>query len=437
MKAPPARTICLYGSISSCETVIMTRPAEKLMASAAADSAQQAVLAIDLSDPGALPDEAIEQAVALMKSGRLHRYGEYGETEPHAALFEKEFAEYVGSRYAIAVNSGGCALFLGLKIAGVEAGDPVLVNAFNLAPVPGAIKHAGGKALLVETDHDHRLSLDDLERKAQQGHARVLLLTHMRGHIADMEKIVKLCNRYGLTLIEDCAHTMGAKWNGRFTGRFGAVGCFSTQTFKHINSGEGGIIVTDDQDMAAKAILYSGSYMLYGQHQSAPPARVFDKWKKRIPNFSMRMSNLAACILRPQLREMSARGEQWNRIYGWLEQALNRIDGIEVPGRPQAEAFVASSIQFHVNGLDKAALQTLADKCTQRGVAVKWFGRAEPTGYTSQYHHWQYLQPQALPDTSRILETTCDMRIPLSLTRAQCDIIARIIEQEIANLNNP
>ena len=68
-------------------------------------------LDVDLSDPGALPDEAIEQAVALMKSGRLHRYGEYNETEPHAALFEKEFAEYVGSRYAIGVNSGGCAIF--------------------------------------------------------------------------------------------------------------------------------------------------------------------------------------------------------------------------------------------------------------------------------------------------------------------------------------
>ena len=414
----------------------MTHSASKITGSPAIAPEQQTVLDIDLSDPGSLLDEAIEQAVALMKSGRLHRYGEYRESEPHAALFEKEFAEYVGSRYAIGVNSGGCALFLGLKIAGVEPGDTVLVNAFNLAPVPGAIKHAGAEALLVEIDHDHRINLNDLERKARQSHARILLLTHMRGHIADMGKIVKLCDQYGLILIEDCAHTMGAKWNGRFTGRFGAVGCFSTQTFKHINSGEGGIIVTDDEDMAAQAILYSGSYMLYAQHQSAPSAGVFDKWKKRIPNFSMRMSNLVACILRPQLRQMTARGEQWNRLYRWLEQALNRIDGIEVPPRQQHEDFVASSIQFHVNGLDQAQLQTLADQCTHRGVAIKWFGRAEPAGYTSQYHHWQYLQPQALPDTSKILSTTCDMRIPLSLSRSQCDTIARIIEQEIANLNN-
>ena len=102
-------------------------------------------------------------------------------------------------------------------------------------------------------------------------------------------------------------------------------------------------------------------------HEPSKSASVFDKWKKRIPNFSMRMSNLAACVLRPQLRGMTARGEKWNQIYRWLEQGLNRIDGIEVPHRQPHEAFVASSIQFHANGLDKAQLQTLADKCTQRG----------------------------------------------------------------------
>ena len=242
-------------------------------------------LEIDLSDPGALSEEVIAQAVELMKTGRLHRYGEYSGTEPHAALLEQEFAEYVNSKYAVAVNSGGCAIFLALKVVGVNPGDAVLVNAFNLAPVPGAIHHAGANAVLVEIDHDHRINIEDLKRKVKSSGAKVLLLTHMRGHIADMTTISNLCEELGLTLVEDCAHTMGAKWDGKFTGRFGALGCFSTQTFKHINSGEGGILVCDDEDMAAKAILYSGSYMLYGQHQSSPSEAVFEKWKKTIPNF--------------------------------------------------------------------------------------------------------------------------------------------------------
>jgi dTDP-4-amino-4,6-dideoxygalactose transaminase len=391
-------------------------------------------LEIDLSDPGALSEEVIAQAVELMKTGRLHRYGEYSGTEPHAALLEQEFAEYVNSRYAVAVNSGGCAIFLALKVAGVNSGDAVLVNAFNLAPVPGAIHHAGANAVLVEIDHDHRINIDDLKRKAKSSGAKVLLLTHMRGHIADMTTISNLCEELGLTLVEDCAHTMGAKWDGKFTGRYGALGCFSTQTFKHINSGEGGILVCDDEDMAAKAILYSGSYMLYGQHQSSPSEAVFEKWKKTIPNFSMRMSNLVACILRPQLKEMEARGQRWNEIYRWLENRLNQIDGIEVPFRHSSEEFVASSIQFHVSGLNTEQLQTLSDHCTERGVAIKWFGRNEPLGYTSQYHHWQYLEPQDLPETRDILATTCDMRIPLSLTEAHCNTIAAIISDELSSL---
>jgi dTDP-4-amino-4,6-dideoxygalactose transaminase len=390
-------------------------------------------LEIDLSDPGPLPPESIDQAVRLMETGRLHRYGEYGSSEPHAALFEQEFAVYTGARYAVGINSGGCAIFIGLKVAGVEPGDPVLVNAFNLAPVPGAIQHAGGRAVLVEINHDHRLNLDDLRAKAQSSGAKVLLLTHMRGHIADMDAVVALCDELELTLVEDCAHTMGAKWDNIFTGRFGAVGCFSTQTFKHINSGEGGILITDDEDMAAKAILYSGSYMLYGQHASAPSTAVFDKWKKHIPNFSMRMSNLVACILRPQLREMSDRGARWNKIYGWLEQLLNAIEGIEVPPRDAKEAYVASSIQFHIGGVNRNEMMSLVDRCTERGVAIKWFGRNEPRGYTSQYHDWQYLDPQNLPDTTTILATTCDMRIPMSLTREHCIKIAAIIAQELSN----
>lgn len=397
-------------------------------------SIKQPILDIDLSDPGSLPEEAIDQAVELMRTGRLHRYGEYAGTEPHAALFESEFAEYVGSRYAIGTNSGGCAIFLSLKIAGVKTGDPVLVNAFNLAPVPGAIEHAGGKAVLVEIDNDHRINFEDLEQKAKFSGAKVLLLTHMRGHIADMDRVVANCEALGLTLVEDCAHTMGAKWKDTFTGRFGSVGCFSTQTFKHINSGEGGIIITDDEDMAAKAVLYSGSYMLYAQHHARPSEEVFERWKKHIPNMSMRMSNLVACILRVQLKQMQERGETWNRLYSFLEDRLNGIQGIEVPAREPDESFVASSIQFHVSGLSSDQFEKLADRCTARGVAIKWFGRDDPMGYTSQYHHWQYLDAQNLPKTDAVLQTTCDMRIPLSLTETQCNTIATIIHQELTDL---
>ncbi len=110
-----------------------------------------------------------------------------------------------------------------------------------------------------------------------------------------------LCNQKGIVVIEDCAHTMGASWNGRKSGTFGLVSCFSTQTYKHINSGEGGFLVTDNDEVMAKAIIYSGSYMLFDRHPTLPPLETFSEIATATPNYSGRMDNLRAAILAPQL----------------------------------------------------------------------------------------------------------------------------------------
>ena len=159
-------------------------------------------------------------------------------------------------------------------------------------------------------------------------------------------------------VIEDCAHTMGGAWDGRPTGTFGIAGCFSTQTFKHVNSGEGGLLVTDDEDLAARAILLSGSYMLYGQHGARPGDDVFERHRLTTPNFSMRMSALTAALVRPQLGMLAKRAEVWNARYAQLAESLGQLDGVRVPERDQREQFVASSIQFNVDHPDIAVVRS-------------------------------------------------------------------------------
>ena len=127
----------------------------------------------------------------------------------------------------------------------------------------------------------------------------------MRGHFGDLEEIQKLCKEHGVLLIEDCAHTLGGEWNGKKTGTFGIAGCFSLQTYKQINAGEGGIIITDDEDLAAKAILYSGSYGLHHQNGNAPSKEVFAKYEGMIPNYSLRLNELAAAVSLPQLDSLN------------------------------------------------------------------------------------------------------------------------------------
>ncbi len=130
-----------------------------------------------------------------------------------------------------------------------------------------------------------------------------------------MDRLMAICGAAGVTVVEDCAHTMGASWRGVPSGRHGLVGCYSTQTYKHMNSGEGGFLVTDDEDVMARAVILSGSYMLYGRHRAAPGPEAFERVKYVTPNVSGRMDNLRAAILRPQLRRLSAQCAAWNARY--------------------------------------------------------------------------------------------------------------------------
>jgi len=381
----------------------------------------------DLSTPEPIPEDAIERAVALMRAGRLHRYGEQGSGYPEPSLLEKEYAAYVGSRYCVAVSSCGAAMFIALKAVGVKAGDKVLTSTFTLAPVPGAIAHAGAQAVLVETTADYLTDLADLERKAMSSGAKVLLLSHMRGHISDLQAVRMICDRHGIALIEDCAHTMGAKWDGRHTGTWGQVGCYSAQTYKHINSGEGGLLVTDDDDVAAQAILMSGCYMMYDQHLLRPPAEVFERWKYVTPNFSMRMSNLAASLLRPQIGQLADRGRRWNHVYATLARELGKAPHLTVPGRHPKEEFIASSIQFTLD-FTPVQIERFLKECTLRGLYIKWFGTPAPVAFTSNYEHWRYLEQKPdLPHSMAVLNQLFDLRTPVSLTDEDCVLIGRIV----------
>jgi dTDP-4-amino-4,6-dideoxygalactose transaminase len=381
----------------------------------------------DLSTPEPISEEAIERAVALMRTGRLHRYGEQGSGYPEPSLLEQEYAAYVGSKYCVAVSSCGAAMFIALKALGVKPGDKVLTSTFTLAPVPGAIAHAAAEAVLVETSADYMTDLNDLEYKAASSGAKVLLLSHMRGHIADLQAVRSICDKHGIAIIEDCAHTMGAKWDGKHTGTWGKVGCYSAQTYKHINSGEGGLLVTDDDDVAAQAILMSGCYMMYQQHILKPSEDVFERWKYVTPNFSMRMSNLAASLLRPQISQLADRGQRWNHIYSMLERELSKAAYVAVPKRAAKEEFIASSIQFTLV-LTPPQIERFLKECGLRGLYIKWFGSAAPVAFTSNYEHWRYLSSKPeIPKSMGVLNQLMDLRTPLSLTEDDCILIGKIV----------
>jgi sulfopropanediol 3-dehydrogenase len=388
------------------------------------DPLQPPIVDLDFTAQEPLPDQAVRRVQQLLGSGKLFRYGESGAEQMDAALLEEEFASLVGRRFCVAFNSCGASLAAALIAAGVERDEKVLMNAFTLAPVPGAIAHAGAQPVFVDITTDYHIDLDDLRRQHGSTGARWLLLSYMRGHIPNLDAVMAVCAELGIAVVEDCAHTMGGAWDGRPTGTFGIAGCFSTQSFKHVNSGEGGLLVTDDEDLAARAILLSGSYMLYGQHGARPGDDVFERHRLTTPNFSMRMSALTAALVRPQLGLLAKRAEVWNARYAQLAESLGQIDGVRVPERDRREQYVASSIQFNVDHADIAAFVLRA---ASSGVELKWFGAEQPKGFTSRFDHWRYAPEQSVPRAAEVLATLIDMRIPLAMTSSQVEQIVRII----------
>jgi len=378
-----------------------------------------------------IPQAGIDAVVGIMQSGRLHRYntnpGEIGEV----AVLEQEYAAYQGAQYCLAVASGGQAIQIALRAAGIRPGDKILANAYTLAPVPGAIHAVGAKPVFVEIGDDWLTDIDDLRTKAIESDAKFLMLSHMRGHIADMNAICEICTEFGITMIEDCAHTMGAEWKGTKSGNFGQVACFSTQAYKHMNSGEGGLLTTNDAELAARATILSGSYMLYERHRASPQPEVFETIRFETPNCSARLDNLRAAILRAQLPLLDSNIQRWNKLYQIIEQGLRNAPGIRIVERPQHECYVGSSIQFHVEGIGADKIPTFIDACLARGVELKWFGSEEPVAFTSRYDSWRYFDDMPhLPRTLKSLSTTCDMRVPLTFDESDCRIISEIVGEE-------
>ena len=371
--------------------------------------------------------EAIDAATKVLKSGRLHRYNTIENELSEAALLEEEYATYQQSKYCLACASGGYAMSVALKAAGLKLGESVLTNTFTLAPVPGAISNAGGNPIFVEITKDLVLDLEDLSKKAEESGARFLLISHMRGHLVDMDQLMKIVNENNLILIEDCAHTMGAQWKDQRSGNFGLAGCFSTQTYKHLNSGEGGLLTSNDEEFMARAIIYSGSYMLYERHGAAPSSKVFEDIRLETPNYSGRMDNLRASILRPQLKNLEKNINRWNQRYQVVEAALKEIKGIEVPLRYEEERYVGSSIQFRIPSITATEAELFIKKNKELGVELKWFGNDDPSGFTSNHKSWKYVGRQQLNNSDEILSSLFDLRLPLTFSIDDCMHLSKII----------
>ncbi len=385
------------------------------------------------ADP--IPGEARDEIDRMLADGDLFRY--HGASSP-VALLEQEFAAMLGLRHAVAVASCSAALFLSLRALDLAPGTGVAIPAFTFGAVPSAVVHAGCVPVLVECGDDYRICLDDLAAKLPGCGA--ILISHMRGHTSDMDAIDAMARAADVPLIEDAAHSLGTTWRGRPIGTIGAIGCFSFQSYKMLNGGEGGILATDDADLAARAIVMSGAYEAnWRQHDAGDAGDLAERaaaWQDRLPLYNTRLSNLAAAVIRPQLPLLPGRVAAGRRNHDRLAAALARSLHIEVPAALDGEARAPDSIQFNLRDLDDAQTDAFVASAAAAGVKVQVFGRSP--GNARAFWNWRFLdpapRPEDLPRTAAMLARACDVRLPVRLTVSEIDAIADVLLSAVATV---
>jgi len=374
----------------------------------------------NLTAAESIPTAAMAEVERILKSGDLFRY--QSENSP-VAMLEAEFAKALGSKYALAVSSCSAALFLSLKALDLPRGARVLMPAFTFAAVPSSVVHADCTPVLCECGSDFRIDLTDFARKLPDCDA--VIISHMRGHTSDMDAIMSLCDAADIPVIEDAAHSLGTTWGGRNIGTIGKIGCFSFQSYKMLNAGEGGVMITDDEDLIARAIIMSGAYEHnWKKHPVLHSA--FAKWQNKLPLYNLRLNTLSAALIRPQIDALPSRVADGRRNHDHVAATLSLNPHIDVPSALPPEQRAPDSIQFNLVDMTDAQVDAFVAQAGSMGLKVQVFGRS--TDNARAFWNWQFIEPNPdQPQTRAMLNRACDVRLPTRLKLSECDLVANAI----------
>lgn len=374
----------------------------------------------DNIDCSPLEQEEIQAAFQILKSKSLFRYND---KQSESCLLEKEVSTFIGTQFSLAVNSCSSGLLLSLLALGVTEGDAVLCPGFTFVAVPSAIHIAGASPVLIDCDSNYSIDFEDFKQKAEASKARYFLLSYMRGIIPkDLYALLEYCNAHDIQVIEDCAHALGVLIDGKAAGTFGKVSVYSTQSHKIVNSGEGGLIVTNDDYVYEKMVLLSGAYENHCNGHLDPT--MSKEIKQAIPHYNFRMTNLTSAIIRTQLPKINQRREHYKKNYERLIRYLIQSPSIQLPELLDHVDYVHDSIQFSLKEFSHQEALAFSRYIDDAGIPAKVLGI--DTDNARCYRNWTFISSlPTLPHIDSILNTLVDLRLPLYLEESHIDEIGK------------
>lgn len=375
--------------------------------------------------PRFLPDDIEAGKRALEKAGEDSTYvsGWFG-GEPIEAV-ERDFAEYIGVEHAVTSNSGTSAIHVALMAAGVKAGDEVIVTPYTYGQTVSPILQCFAIPVFADIEPDtFNLDADAVEARIT-GRTRAILVVHMFGGPARMDRLMEVANRHGVALIEDCAQAAGTCYHGRRVGSLAHLGAFSVGDGKNLTAGEGGFVTTDDRNLFEQVMLYGQHYARQGNHiETAALRRWIDSY-----GYTYRMTPLSAVITRSQLPRLDGMNQMRRRNALHLCSQLEEVHGVEptaiIDGAEHIFHFMP--LTYRAEELDGLSRKSFMEALTAEGVGISAYVQ-EPIYMKPRYQEKEYFfggnMPWSLADRQ------------ISYGTGDCPVTERRCAEEEMNLGS-
>jgi dTDP-4-amino-4,6-dideoxygalactose transaminase len=367
-----------------------------------------------------IEEDEIREVVSSMRSGWIG-------TGPKVALFEDLFRHYKGAHHAIAVNSGTAALHLACLAAEISPGDEVITTAMTFCASVNAIIHSGATPVLVDCD-EKRMNIDPskVEEKISP-RTKAMLIVHFAGRPCEMDALMDIAKKHQLIVIEDCAHAIETEYHGKKAGSFGLLGCFSFYATKNMTTGEGGMIITELDDLAARIKVLA----LHGMSHDAWK-RFSDEGYKHYQvvecGFKYNMMDLQASLGIHQLKRIEDNWKRRDQIWNRYNEAFRELP-IAIPVEP--EPGTRHAYHLYTILIDETRTKIYRDAFLDAmtaqhiGVGVHYLSIPEHPYYQKRYG-WK---PEDYPHAMRIGRQIVSLPFSAKLTDEDVEDVIKAVKE--------
>lgn len=373
---------------------------------------------------GDFPREVFDAVGSVLKSGRLFRYDTRSSSETATGKLEESLCQYFGSKYALAVSSGTAALALAIMALDLPAGSEVACPAFGFPATASAVLLAGCIPRVFAVDDNLHFDIEDLQRR-WTSEVRAVIVVHMRGSASPVDKIVDFARSRNVSVIEDAVPALGCRLHGKLLGTFGKVGCFSTQSDKMINTGEGGFLITDSEAIIERAIILSGAFE--GRYLKHLKQLKIVESEFCLPLFNFRIDEVRSAIALAQLPGVDAKARAMRENYDYVVDRIETIEGLRIRKSIEPKSYIGDSLVFFV---DLVRAQFVADALVAEGISARSLGSSIVPNVRA-FWQWHFIERwnenlrmggiEALRPSASMLRSAIDVPLSCRLTKRDMD----------------